>query len=176
VQLLQAVDVKIPRVLTVAARPLPIAAVQRLADAAYANVMGAHPVLFDRLGEHASKTFAFAPTDLPFVFAVTPAAATVAVSPVSASRAADVTVAGPFFLLLALLEGSADGDALFFSRDIEIGGDMEAIVALRNALDDNSIDLPRDLSRIAGPFAAMVEGIMGRLRERVVGRRHGEWN
>ncbi|AGH97674.1 hypothetical protein A11S_851 [Micavibrio aeruginosavorus EPB] len=35
-----------------------------------------------------------------------------------------------------MIDGRYDGDALFFSRDIYIEGDTEAVVCLRNALDD----------------------------------------
>ena len=35
-----------------------------------------------------------------------------------------------------MIDGSLDGDALFFSRDLRVSGDTEAVVALRNALDD----------------------------------------
>lgn len=46
--------------------------------------------------------------------------------------------------LAQLAQGNGDGDALFFSRDITIEGDTEAIVALRNALDDSSLDIIND--------------------------------
>src|SRR5450759_3342112 len=45
-------------------------------------------------------------------------------------------IAGTFFNLLDMIDGSLDGDALFFSRDLQVSGDTEAVVALRNALDD----------------------------------------
>ncbi len=35
-----------------------------------------------------------------------------------------------------MIDGSLDGDALFFSRALRVTGDTEAVVALRNALDD----------------------------------------
>jgi len=44
--------------------------------------------------------------------------------------------AGKFFDLLDMIDGSLDGDALFFSRALQVSGDTEAVVALRNALDD----------------------------------------
>jgi predicted lipid carrier protein YhbT len=48
----------------------------------------------------------------------------------------DAAIAGAFFNLLDMIDGSLDGDALFFSRDLKVSGDTEAVVALRNALDD----------------------------------------
>jgi predicted lipid carrier protein YhbT len=76
-----------------------------------------------------------------------------------------------------LLEGSADGDALFFARKIEISGDTEAILALRNALDDNAINLPRDLSPLAGPLAGIVRAAMEQFRARATGgERTRQWS
>lgn len=48
----------------------------------------------------------------------------------------DAAIAGTFFNLMDLIDGTVDGDALFFSRDLRVTGDTEAVVALRNALDD----------------------------------------
>jgi predicted lipid carrier protein YhbT len=48
----------------------------------------------------------------------------------------EAAIAGTFFNLLDMIDGKLDGDALFFSRDLRISGDTEAVVALRNALDD----------------------------------------
>jgi predicted lipid carrier protein YhbT len=36
---------------------------------------------------------------------------------------------------MQLLEGKLDGDALFFSRDLVVDGDTEAVVMLRNIID-----------------------------------------
>lgn len=79
-------------------------------------------------------------------------------------------------MLLALLEGKLDGDALFFSRDITVTGDMEAMLALRNALDDCNIDLPSDLGTSAGPFAPMVRGIANYVRSKALGKEATGWN
>src|SRR5450755_4167633 len=38
--------------------------------------------------------------------------------------------------VLEMIDGSVDGDTLFFSRALRVTGDTEAVVALRNALDD----------------------------------------
>ena len=80
------------------------------------------------------------------------------------SKEADAAVSGDFVSLLALLEGHVDGDALFFSRDLSVTGDMEAIVALRNAVDDSGLDLPHDLSPLAGPFANLFAAVAERVR------------
>jgi predicted lipid carrier protein YhbT len=162
--------------LTWAAWPLPLPMVRRVARAAYARLLAAHPDLFERLGTHAAGSFAFAPHELPFVFVVRPQAG-LDVLRKGAPPQADVTLRGPFLTLLTLLEGGADGDALFFARKIEISGDTEAILALRNALDDNAIDLPRDLSPLAGPLAGILRAVMEQVRARATGgERARQWS
>lgn len=155
---------------------IPLSLAQRAANLAFTRVISCHPRLFDRLGEHATKTFAFVPTDLPFLFAVTPASRTLRVVRPDVCVSADATVKGPLVLLLALLEGRVDGDAEFFARALTISGDMEAIVALRNALDDSAIDLPSDLAPIAGPLAGVFQKGLERIRETVLQRRQPKWN
>lgn len=50
--------------------------------------------------------------------------------------ATDASVSGNLFVLMDMVDGRLDGDALFFNRDLKISGDTEAVVRLRNALDD----------------------------------------
>ncbi|PSC04199.1 hypothetical protein SLNSH_15190 [Alsobacter soli] len=135
--------------------------------------MRRHPELADRLGDHRAKTFGFDPVDLPFAFVIRPEAG--AIEAVRRLPAAlDAAASGPFFALLALLEGRVDGDALFFSREIEVSGDMEAILALRNALDDCGIDLPTELAASSGPLGPLMKAACERVRARVLER--GAWN
>lgn len=158
------------------ARPmnfLPIPVLQRATAAMLAQIMKRHPDLFGRLGEHCSKRFAFLPVDLPFAFMVEPARPAITVSRKGRPPKVDAAVEGPLFMLLALMEGRQDADALFFSRDLSVTGDMEAMLALRNALDDSGIDLPCDLGAFAGPFAPVVTGLANRLRGHVLSETRG---
>jgi predicted lipid carrier protein YhbT len=68
----------------------------------------------------------------------------------------EARIAGPFVALIGLANGSFDGDALFFSRDITIEGDIEAIVALRNAMDDAGVNLVEDATAYLGPLGPTV--------------------
>ncbi|WP_183489613.1 ubiquinone anaerobic biosynthesis accessory factor UbiT [Martelella radicis] len=154
--------------------PVPIA--ERTANMLLQRLVRRHPGLFERLGEHRSKRYAFRPIDLPFVFVVSPADEEVTVLRGDAADGADASVEGPFFMLLALMEGRLDGDALFFSRDLAISGDMEAMLALRNALDDCEIDLPTDLSTLAGPFAPVVARTAARIRGKVLFEEPRSWS
>ena len=72
----------------------------------------------------------------------------------------DARIAGPLSALIGMTDGSYDGDALFFSRDIEIDGDMEAVVALRNAIDDSRVDFLKESVAWFGPLAAPIERIL----------------
>ena len=102
------------------------------------HVAHSRPELFHRLGAHAGKRFLIDPTDLPFVLVLTP----LPERPLLTAHrrhervAHAAAIAGTFFNLLDMIDGSLDGDALFFSRDLRVSGDTEAVVALRNALDD----------------------------------------
>ncbi|MDO8874807.1 MAG: SCP2 sterol-binding domain-containing protein [Pseudolabrys sp.] len=78
------------------------------------------------------------PIDLPFVLILSPDnnRPTLRAYRRYEKPAHDAGIAGKFFNLLDMIDGSQDGDALFFSRDLRVTGDTEAVVALRNALDD----------------------------------------
>jgi predicted lipid carrier protein YhbT len=55
--------------------------------------------------------------------------------------------------LFGLVEGHLDGDALLFSRDLVVEGDVEAVLALRNAIDDAQLDPMAEIASIFGPLA-----------------------
>lgn len=166
-----------PRMLAIPLTYMPLAAIERGAGMLFRRVLKEHPGLFERLGEHREKRFAFLPTDLPLAFVVEPArpAISVARKP-SIQRPVDASVEGPLFMLLALLEGRCDADALFFSRDLSVTGDMEAMLAMRNTLDDANIDLPRDLSGLAGPFAPLFGRMAEDVRRRALADEVSPWN
>lgn len=154
------------------AKPVEIAPLwlmERVARTIFAGVMKAHPDLFERLGDYRSCRYCFSPADLPLHFVVVPATGTLTVFRRGGEPpAADARIEGPLVLLLGLLEGRCDADALFFSRDLAVTGDMEAMLALRNALDDSGFDLPRDLGRAAGPLAPLVTRAAEAIRRRAL--------
>lgn len=96
------------------------------------------PDLFDRLGSHRTKRFLIEPTDLPVAFILTPGTQSpiVRVSLVGDRPPHDARIAGSFLMLLRMIDGQLDGDAMFFSRALAVEGQVEAVVCLRNALDD----------------------------------------
>jgi predicted lipid carrier protein YhbT len=159
---------KIPPAVVAPVRFVPPFLISPFISRVFFQVIGAHPGLFERLGEHVNKRFGFLPSDLPFVFLVEPGTPRISVLRNKDDFKTDAAIEGPLVLLLAVLEGKLDGDALFFSRDITVTGDMEAMLALRNALDDCNIDLPADLGRGAGPFAPLVRTIAGFVRDKAL--------
>lgn len=166
-----------PRSLAVPLNYMPLVAIERATGLLFERVLKEHPDLFERLGEYKAKRFAFLPSDLPLAFIVEPAGPSIRVMRKPATQdPADATVEGPLFLLLALLEGRCDADALFFSRDLSVTGDMEAMLAMRNALDGADIDLPRDLSRLAGPLAPLFGRVGRDIRRRALNNETSSWN
>jgi predicted lipid carrier protein YhbT len=133
-----------------------------------------HPEVFARMGQYASKSFAIDPTDLPFIFLLKPRAErpTLTVMRSHEDVEADARIAGPVAALLGLMHGAYDGDALFFSRDLVVEGDVDAVVALRNALDNAEIDLLAEAAAMLGPLAAAAEQV-GRLAAPMIGRLTG---
>jgi predicted lipid carrier protein YhbT len=159
---------KLPPLLAAPFAVVPLFVIDRATGLMLLRVLKQHPDLFDRLGEHRGKRYGFVPTDLPLTFVVEPAKPMIAVARKPGAPQADAIVEGPLFLLLALLEGREDADALFFSRDLAVTGDMESMMALRNALDDCNVDLCVDLSAAAGPLRPFVKLVTGWIRDRAL--------
>jgi predicted lipid carrier protein YhbT len=119
--------------------------------------MAARPSFSARLAGYAGRTFAIDPIDCPFVLLITPGVDRPSVRIVRdlAGAAHDARIAAPLVVLLGMIDGTYDGDALFFSRDLVIEGDTEAVLALRNAVENAELDpatvlgLPR---RLRAPF------------------------
>ena len=159
---------QLPRPLATIIDRMPLPLAQKAVDLIFARALQQHPGLFDRLGAHADKAFGFGPSDLDLYFVVRPAAATIRLYRPAKAPPVAAAISGPIVTLLALLEGHIDGDAIFFSRGVKVTGDMEAILALRNGLDDCGFDLPRDLSGLAGPLALPFRRVAEMVRARAL--------
>ena len=110
------------------------------------------PEIFGRLEGHHHKWFLVDPTDLPFFLCLRPDPACLELracrkhhAPIAESR-----ISGSFLALLGMIDGRYDGDALFFSRDLRVEGDTEAVVCLRNALDDIDGSIADDVASFVG--------------------------
>ncbi len=149
--------------------PLPLSLVNRTFGRMMAAVSAKRPELFERLTGHYHKKILIDPTNLPFVIELSP-------DPLrprlrahrrGAIRVADARISGSFLTLLGLIDGRLDGDALFFSRDIKVEGDTEAVVSLRNALDDIEGTIAQDVASFFGPPGRAALSLTRRIGNRV---------
>ena len=146
--------------------PLPLFVVQPVLTRMAVHVARSHPDLFGRLGPHAAKRFLIDPIDLPFVLVLAPQLARPSLTAYRRIErpAHDAAIAGTFLDLLDMIDGSLDGDALFFSRGLRVTGDTEAVVALRNALDDFEGSVAGEAAKAFGPLSGPAELAVSALR------------
>ncbi len=139
-----------------AIRPLPLALLQPVFNMAMDLIHNRYPDVFDRLSVLDRPVFRIDPVDLPFDLILVPDIndPELTAVPVDSDKEATAVIRGPLLRLIELLEGRIDGDAMFFSRDLVIEGDTEAVVALRNAVDGAEIDIVGDILSRLGPFAS----------------------
>ena len=118
-----------------------------------------HPGVPERLSDYAGRSLLLDPSDLPVAFLLTLTEAVPRITVIGHNREKsgdpDSSVRGALADLTALLEGEVDGDALFFSRQLRITGDMELVLALRNALDDARVDLRQIIGESFGRAAPL---------------------
>jgi predicted lipid carrier protein YhbT len=152
-------------------RILPLPVVDRALQRLTKRIVDGHPESFRRMAPYASTTFLIEPTDLPIRFRIRLDGCAPIICQRRPARCSwDARIAGPILSLLALAHGALDGDALFFSREISIEGNTDAILALRNAIDAAEIDLPHEIAALLGPLgpvarhmADIAMPVMGRL-------------
>jgi len=146
-----------------ALRPMPLALLQPALKLAMNTIQHRHPEVFDRLSCLEDPVYLIDPVDLPFVFILRPDPLLPTLHAERDAMGIEVTatVRGPLMALIGLLEGTTDGDALFFSRDLIVEGDTEAVVALRNAVDGAEIDVLEDLLAALGPLARPAKRVVG---------------
>lgn len=149
----------LPGTLRLLLSPLPLAPLEFAFQRLVTSVGRRKPGLFARLGAQGNKGFLVDPTDLPFVFLIFPRRDRPRIEPRRRDNPGqwDARIAATLGALLSLVHGTADGDALFFSRDIIIEGDTEAVLALRNALDDAELDLVAEMAAMFGAKSERVE-------------------
>lgn len=155
-------DAPIPRFPPLAAdllRRLPLPLLASVVGPLVEGTVRRHPSLFTRLGTHAATTFLIDPVDLPFAIRLFPARAGRRIELSRRDRRVDwdARIAGPLAALIGLVHGAYDGDALFFSRDLTIEGNTEAVLALRNAIDDAEIDLSEEVLAMLGALRTLGE-------------------
>lgn len=163
-----------PAFVSVALRPLPLGPLQLFLSAVLRRIVHHHPGMFERLGSYAGKRYGLAPSDLPFAFVLHTAPRTPRIVVVrSLPDRLDARISAPLRALIGMADGSYDGDALFFSRTIVVEGDIEAVLALRNAVDDAGVDVLREGAAVFGPLIQFGEALLQHLRNQSVAKRPG---
>lgn len=148
----------------------PSAALEQATSLVLKRMKGRFPKLFRNLEALPPARVLLVPTDTPHQFLLEIGQAPVAFSVVQGEDfPSDARVAGRLEVMVDMLEGRADGDMLFFSRDIKVTGDTEVIVALRNTLDREEINIFEEITGLCGPFAQPVRTALT-LADRVLGR------
>jgi predicted lipid carrier protein YhbT len=134
-------------------RTVPLFVVQAALDRIVTNIHRNRPRLFARMGDAAKKSILIDPIDMPFVVRMRPDNDTPDMRAYRRGRApaGDAQIRGSFAGLFKMLDTQLDGDALFFSRDLKVTGDLEVVVALRNALDDIDGSIATDVAALFGP-------------------------
>ncbi len=131
----------------------PLFLLQPLLKRIVRRIGAANPSMFDRLGEHQQASFLIDPVNLPFALVLHPDPSDLSLRawPRKSAPPCDASISGKFLDLLQLVDGDQDGDALFFSRDLDISGNTEAVVCLRNALDDVDGSIAQMVADMFGP-------------------------
>jgi predicted lipid carrier protein YhbT len=146
--------------------PVPLPLLQPLMTRLVRRATGQRPELFRRLGSQKDKRYLIDPVNMPFVFLLCPDPARPSLRLYRRSvdlPLYDARIAGTFLTLLDMVDGKTDGDALFFSRDLIIEGDTEAVVVLRNALDDLDGRITDDLAAFFGPPGRMALSMLRKI-------------
>ncbi len=157
--------VNLPRFLL---RPLPLFAIQPLLSRIVKKAIRRRPELFRRLGRHQHTFYLIDPLNLPFALLLRPDSGFPILKAVRRDDRLDydARIAGTFLTLLDMVDGRLDGDALFFSRDLTVEGDTEAVVVLRNALDDLEGSIADDVAVFFGPPGQRALAKFRRIRKR----------
>jgi predicted lipid carrier protein YhbT len=136
------------------------------------NINRSHPNLMRRLSALNGKTLLFIPTDTAYNFLAHMQNDRFCLQYISRNKITEtsVRVTGRIIDLFKIVQGQCDADALFFSREIEIEGDVEAIVILRNAIESENINIFTETNNIVDILNKLVPGLSktvgGALRDR----------
>ncbi|GBE42552.1 SCP-2 sterol transfer family protein [bacterium BMS3Bbin10] len=142
--------------------PVPLFALQPLLGHIVRTVARRHPELIARLGDNCKKRFLIDPYNLPFFLLLQPDPDRPQLRAHTRGQDVehDVHISGTLVTLLRMIDGQSDSDALFFNRDLAVTGDTEAVVALRNALDNMDATLADDVAACFGPLSRPVRGVI----------------
>jgi len=128
-----------------------------------------HPSMAERLQPIINSSFFVKITNLPFNVFFTIEEKGVAVKALHNSEqpTADLTISSDLTSLVNIFEGDEDGDKLFFSRKLQINGNSEALVTLRNAIDSQDINIVEEISAPFKIFANPAKSVINKLKRHV---------
>ncbi len=137
--------------------PMPLFVLQPILRRIVNRVARENPDMFGRLGPHITANFVVDPINLPFVLHLRPDPDNLLLRACSRRNIPDhdARVAGKFLDLARLIDSDLDGDALFFSRELSVTGNTEAVVCLRNAMDDVDGSIAQSVADMFGPPGRM---------------------
>ena len=144
------------------AKNLPKGPINYLIDRFTKQMVKNHPAIVERLQPIEGTHFLICPTDLPHAVSLTVGNLNLVAKLAEDNKSdkADVTITGPFMVLLSMLDGKEDGDALFFSRSIAVEGNTEALLTLRNAIDSDDVDLKEEVLNSFGFLRKLAEATL----------------
>ncbi|MEX0942035.1 MAG: SCP2 sterol-binding domain-containing protein [Pseudomonadales bacterium] len=146
--------------------PVPLAPLQPILNRLLHHILQRRPELANRLGDRIDSLFMIDATNLPMVLLlrINPAQPLLMAAHRHHCPEADAKVTGELLMLMDMVDGRLDGDALFFNRELAISGDTEAVVCLRNALDDLEGSILDDIADFFGMPGRHALKIMRRYR------------
>ncbi|MCV0429690.1 MAG: SCP2 sterol-binding domain-containing protein [Roseibium sp.] len=157
----------LPPVIAAFIAPLPRTPMELLLSRLTKQLVARRPDLLRRLGDVVKVPIAVVPDDMPHAFLLSLDADKSSVTICDKDRIedAEAVVRAPFLVLLGLLDGTYDGDALFFTRDLRIEGKTEYVLALRNTLEEAELN-PGEFFGLTGRSASWVNDVSERILDK----------
>jgi len=157
-------DLSLPPLVSTLIAPLPRVPLETFLSVFTRRLVTRRPDLLRRLGAVVHVPIAIVPEDLPHAFLLSLDAFDSKVTICGKSEIGDAqaVIRAPLLVLLGLLDGTYDGDAMFFSRDLRIEGKTEYVLALRNTLEEADLT-PGEFLGLGDPAAGWINGIGSRV-------------
>ncbi|CTQ53598.1 Putative lipid carrier protein [Roseibium album] len=157
----------LPPVVSTLIAPFPKTPMEAVLSAFTKRLVARRPELLRRLGAVVQVPIAIVPDDMPhaFLLSLDETKSNVSICEKDAIADAKAVIRAPFLVLLGLLDGTYDGDALFFTRDLRIEGKTEYVLALRNTLEEAELS-PGEFFGLSGRSAGWVNDVSGRLLDK----------
>jgi len=159
-------ELSLPPLVSKFVAPLPRFPAETLLSLLVRRLVARRPDLLRRLGAVVQVPIAIIPDDLPhaFLLSLKEGDSRVSICAKEDVGTAQAIVRAPLLVLLGLMDGTYDGDAMFFSRDLRIEGKTEYVLALRNTLEEADLT-PGEFLGLTEPSSRWVNTISARLLE-----------